>query len=74
MKKLPGDADDTMSDAQDDAKKEVNPLFNLSEKSARYCYAMCKMTIALESSEGIISYDSLAFVEFLELLGRIASI
>lgn len=70
-----GHEDVDESDGQDnDAKKEVNPLFNLSEKQSRYCYAMCKMTIALESTEGIKQYDALQFVEFLELLGRIATI
>ena len=48
--------------------------FQLSEKQARYCYAMSKMTILHESTDGIKYYDQLVFVEFLELLGRIASV
>lgn len=48
--------------------------FLLSEKQARYCYAMSKMTVAVEVNDAIRSYDQLQFVEFLELLGRVARI
>jgi len=48
-------------------------LFML-EKEASYCYGMCKMTVALESEESSVKYRRLVFVEFLELVGRIADL
>ena len=46
----------------------------LSEKQASFCYSMCKMTVNFEELDGLRHYDKLQFVEFLELLGRIAQI
>jgi len=45
----------------------------LSEKQASFCYSMCKMTVVHEEIDGLRRYDKLLFVEFLELLGRVAS-
>ena len=33
---------------------------------------MCKMTVANEESDSMTKYNELKFVEFLEMLGRIA--
>ena len=49
-------------------------LFSLTEKQARYCYGMSKMTIVLEGSQALDKYDKLSVVEFIELLGRIAKV
>lgn len=46
----------------------------LSEKQASFCYSMCKMTAIHEEIDGLRHYDKLVFVEFLEMLGRIAQI
>ena len=48
--------------------------FGLTDKQARFCYAMSKQTIVLEKEDGPTKYDKLLFVEFLELIGRIAQI
>jgi len=75
--KEPADGDEMDEDGHDLKLKTdhiTSNSFQLSEKQARYCYAMCKMTITHESTSGIKYYDMLVFVEFLELLGRIANI
>lgn len=45
----------------------------LTEKQAKMCYALAKQTVVNET-KNYSEYDKLVFVEFLELLGRIASI
>lgn len=47
---------------------------NLPQGHARFCYAMSKMTVANEERDSYDKYDVLLFVEFLEMLGRIAHI
>ena len=37
-------------------------------------YGMSKMTVVDESDDGIVKYNKLYFVEFLEMIGRIADI
>ena len=37
------------------------------------CYALCKHSVIKETHNGIAEYDRLTFVEFLELIGRIAT-
>ena len=49
-------------------KNEVNIL----EKDLMYCFGMCKMTVPDENNEGEKKYKYILFVEFLELLGRVA--
>ena len=44
---------------------------DISEKEARYCFGMSKMTIKDEISN-MAEYYKLRFVEFLEFVGRIA--
>lgn len=47
----------------------------MTERQARLCYALSKQTVAQnEGLEGIFKYDKLPYVEFLELLGRIAAL
>ena len=46
----------------------------LIEKDAIYCYGMCKMTCVKESDDSSVQYKRLQFVEFLELIGRIAQL
>jgi hypothetical protein len=43
----------------------------LSQKDALFCYGMSKMTVANEN-ENNKSYFKLLFVEFLEMIGRVA--
>jgi len=43
----------------------------MSEKDAKYCYGMCKMTVLQEMDQSW-QYKQLQFVELLEMLGRIA--
>jgi len=59
----------TMADATDlfAAKSECAML----PKDVMYCYGMSKMTVPLENGE-IVKYDRLLFVEFLEMIGRVA--
>lgn len=45
---------------------------NLIEKESIFCYGMCKMTVPQESEETTAKYKRLAFVEFLEFIGRVA--
>ena len=40
-------------------------------KDAAYCYGMSKMTNTQENTEAQ-KYDKLSFVEFLEMIGRVA--
>lgn len=42
----------------------------LSEFMVRYCFGMCKITVAEENEEGSIKYDRITFVEFLEFICR----
>lgn len=47
----------------------------LPDKEATYCYGMSKMTVRDENlalKDGRAPHDRLEFVEFLEMLGRIA--
>ena len=62
----------TMNDALD-MMIRVSPL-RLTEKDAFLCYGMCKMTTVNEAEESNIKYKRLQFVEFLELIGRIADV
>ena len=62
----------TMNDALD-MMIRVSPL-RLTEKDAFLCYGMCKMTTVNEAEESKIKYKRLQFVEFLELIGRIADV
>ena len=48
-----------------------NPLIAMSDKEARFCYGMSKMTVKDEVNNHE-EYDKLRFVEFLEYLGRVA--
>ena len=45
---------------------------NLTEKETLYNYGMSIMTCENENQDGTKKYGSLAFVEFLEMIGRIA--
>ena len=51
----------------------LTPL-SLTEKEAYLCYGMCKMTTVNEAEESSIKYKRLQFVEFLEMIGRIADV
>lgn len=44
----------------------------LSLKDATYCYGMAKMTCANENEDSAKKYQRLLFVEFLEMIGRVA--
>ena len=46
---------------------------HMNEKDAIYCFCMCKMTIIDEAQQSK-KYQFLSFVEFLELIGRIAEL
>jgi hypothetical protein len=50
----------------------VKNEIQIHEKELLYCFGMCKMTIADENNEGDKKYKFILFVEFLELLGRVA--
>ncbi len=56
-----------------DALDLMNRL-GLIDKDAIFCYGMSKMTVANEGEESSLKYKRLAFVELLELIGRIADI
>lgn len=45
---------------------------NMIEKDAMFCYGMSKMTVTNEQEDSTTKYRRLQFVEFLELIGRIA--
>jgi hypothetical protein len=62
----------TMKDALDLLMK-LTPL-NMIEKNAIYCYGMCKMTIIDEQDDSIAKYNKLQWVEFLEMIGRVADL
>ena len=47
------------------------PDFGMMEESVRFCFGMCKMPVSVESQEWK-KYGRLEFVEFLELIGRVA--
>ena len=47
---------------------------NVIEKDAIFCYGMCKMTVINEFEDSQTKYKRLQFVEFLEMLGRIAEL
>lgn len=38
------------------------------------CYALCKHSVIKETFNGVAEYDKLSYVEFLEMIGRIASV
>jgi hypothetical protein len=59
----------TMGDAMNFMMKDT--ALGLIEKDAIFCYGMCKMSVILEQ-ESMWQYKHLKFVEFLELIGRIA--
>jgi len=42
----------------------------LSEFMVRYCFGMCKSTVAEENEEGSKKYNRITFVEFLEFICR----
>jgi hypothetical protein len=44
----------------------------LSEKETLYNYGMSKMTCPGENEDGPKKYGSIAFVEFIEMIGRVA--
>ncbi|TNV87178.1 hypothetical protein FGO68_gene2179 [Halteria grandinella] len=46
----------------------------LNEKDAVFCYGMSKMTVIDESTESTIRYQRIQFVEFLEMIGRMADL
>jgi hypothetical protein len=45
----------------------------ISDKQCKYCFGMSKMTVVNEEWEAE-KYNVLAFVEFLEMIGRVADI
>ena len=45
----------------------------ISEKHCKYCFGMSKMTVVNEEWEAE-KYNVLAFVEFLEMVGRVADV
>ena len=51
----------------------LTPL-QLSEKEAKYCYGMSKMTVMDEAEESTLKYKRLQYVELLEMIGRIADV
>ena len=59
----------TMQDALNLMIKDTN--LALAEKTAIFCYGMCKMSVILEQ-ENMWQYKQLKFVELLELVGRVA--
>ena len=61
-----------MQDALDLLMK-LTPL-NMIEKDAIYCYGMCKMTITDEQDDSTAKYKKLQWVEFLEMIGRVADL
>ena len=62
----------TMQDALNLIMKD-SPL-GLIEKDAIFCYGMCKMTCVNEMSDSSVHYKQLRFVEFLELICRVADL
>ena len=54
---------------ENDTKQDLN----LSRRQVSQAFALCKMTIPNET-ENMSLYDEITFVEFLELLGRLAVI
>ena len=44
----------------------------LSFREARQAYGLCKMTVAGENEDACDNYYRLRFVEFLEMIGRVA--
>lgn len=45
----------------------------ISEKEVLYCFGMSKMTVPFENEDtDAAKYDKLLFVEFLEMIGRVA--
>ena len=46
----------------------------LTEKQAKMCYSLSKHSVIKETHNGIAEYDRLSFVEFLEMIGRIATV
>ena len=53
-------------------KVDENERMNL--KDIRYCYGMSKMTIEKEIDGGNKYYNRIKFVEFLEMIGRVADL
>ena len=49
----------------------ITKIFS-KEQPITFCFAMSKMTCVNETQEGDKIYNGLQFVEFLELIGRIA--
>lgn len=62
----------TMEDAINLMTK-MSPL-KLNDREAIYCFGMSKMTVVNEAEESSTKYKRLVFVEFLEMIGRIADI
>jgi hypothetical protein len=48
------------------------PDINLSEKEAKFCFGMSKMTVK-DEVKNHAEYDKLKIVEFLEFVGRVAA-
>ena len=46
-------------------------VLNISEKEIAFCFGLCQMTVVNEEKQ-YKQYQSLVFVEFLELIGRLA--
>ena len=49
-----------------------NPDINLSKQKVIQAYGLSKMTVPRETEDGPTEYNSMIFVEFLEMIGRIA--
>lgn len=54
----------------------VRSSLELSVRDAIYCYGMSKMTCAEENAPGKLPdhYQKIEFVEFLEMIGRVAEV
>ena len=59
----------TQKDAENFMMKDHD--LQMIEKDAIYCYGMCKMTV-IKENESSKEYFVIKFVEFLEMIGRIA--
>jgi hypothetical protein len=45
-----------------------------NEKDVTFCYGMSKMTVINEQKDGKVVYNKLSFVEFIEMVGRVANL
>jgi hypothetical protein len=52
----------------------VSISIGLSDKQAKMCYSLSKHSVIKETHNGTAEYDKLSFVEFLEMIGRIATV